>query len=94
MQVLCVLSILILYEGVDLDAKRYALLSAMLPWRELCAYAVHLTTTTTNTQLHYEPEQLQWLNKKSHNHCVCVCLIPPVRIQTRVWKPPTETQQH
>lgn len=95
-QVLHILSALILFEGVDLDAERYALLSAMLPRCELCAYAVHLTTTTTNTQLHHDPEQLYRLYNKGHKQCVCVCAhyISPVRIQTHVWKHPTETQQH
>lgn len=72
-QVLHILSALILFEGVDLDAERYALLSAMLPRCELCAYAVHLTTTTTNTQLHHDPEQLYRLYNKGHKQCVCVC---------------------
>lgn len=59
-QVLGVLSVLRLCEGVDLDAERYAFLSTMLPRRELCAYAMHLNTTSTNTQLLKEaPEAVQ-----------------------------------
>jgi hypothetical protein len=42
MQVLCIVFAIILFESVDLDAERHALLSPVLPHSELCADAVNL----------------------------------------------------
>lgn len=91
-----ILSILTLYEGVDLDSERYTLLPTVFPRGKLRAYAVHLTTKSTNTQLHYEPEKLQRLYNKGNNKGVYmrVCYISPEQIQMCVWKRPRETQQH
>lgn len=69
-----ILPVLILFEGVELDAEWYTLLSAMLPRCELCAYAVHLTTSTTDTQLHYETNQLGTLTIRVIN-IVCVRVV-------------------
>jgi len=42
-EMLCVLSILILFKRVYLDAERDAFLSPVLAHGELCAYAMNLT---------------------------------------------------
>lgn len=39
---ICVFSIFILLEGVNLDPKRHSLLTSVLPGRELGANAVYL----------------------------------------------------
>lgn len=44
-EMLCVLSILVLFKRVDLDAERDAFLSSVLAHGELCAYAVNLNGT-------------------------------------------------
>jgi hypothetical protein len=42
MLMLCILFAIILFESVNLNAKRHALFSPMLPHGELCADAVNL----------------------------------------------------
>lgn len=51
-QVLCVLSVPVLLEGIDLHSERHPLLPAMLPHGELSADAVHLKGSDTKHHCH------------------------------------------
>lgn len=52
MQMLCILPILILLKGVNLDSEWHTLFSTMLPHSELCADAVNLEKETIKEMFH------------------------------------------